>query len=56
MDHDERGKRAFARRRVENALNGFIAALVGDGLAVGGEASEAANKNGQREQTMILFM
>ena len=43
MDHDNRGKRSFTGGSVENALDGLIAALVGNGFAVGGE-------NGRGEQ------
>ena len=37
VDDDQRGERAFSCGRVENTLHGFVAAFVGDGLAVGGE-------------------
>jgi hypothetical protein len=39
VDDDDGGKRPVARWRVEDCLNCIVAALVGDGLAVGGEAN-----------------
>ena len=35
MDDDDAGKRSFAGGSVENALDGFIAAFVGDGFGIG---------------------
>ena len=37
VDDDQRGERAFSCGRVKNTLHGFVAAFVGDGLAVGSE-------------------
>ena len=37
VNDDQRRERAFACGRVKNSLHSFVAAFVGDGLALGGE-------------------
>src|SRR5208283_1870610 len=39
VDHDQRGERAFALRRVQQSVHRLGAALVGNGLAVSREGS-----------------
>jgi hypothetical protein len=50
VNHNECGERPFARRRVEHALHGFVAAFVGDSLAVGGECGNC-EEDGEDQQS-----
>ena len=54
MNHDERGERSLGRWRVEDSLHGFVAALVGDSLAVGSECGKG-EENSENQQ-VAFFM
>ena len=45
VNDDQRRKWSFAGRRVEDSLHSFVAAFVGDGLAVGGEGQDGKQDN-----------
>ncbi len=45
VNYEQARKGAFPRRREENALDSFVAALVGDGFAVSGEGTDREQQN-----------
>ena len=49
VNHDDRGEWAFALGSVENSLHGFVATLVRDGFAIGGEGGHGKRKCGDSD-------
>jgi len=51
VDHDERWKRPFAGRSVENSVDGVVAGFVGNSLAIDGEGRKRQReRQNQREE------
>jgi len=54
VDDQQRRKRAFTLGSVQDPLHGFIAALVGNSLAAGGESGDGHAKKSTRHASFMV--